>query len=1071
MWKLHVQAWKIVDEDFDDIEDLKMLIMEIRSLDHSSSGFLELHFMDIRLFKREGYPADSYIRKHQPYIWSINIGHVDSDVGEVSPKRIIHFAVSGDGNYAATLAASETYLLLELWDLRPPRNPMTRTRAFVAGTRQEALQGESPAPFRPRLSTGTLIPFTEVHDCNLEYSYNVSMSWDSSQVALTDASKAYRTSESDSQSLFAVYNHIPNPQSSATTSGSTAVPLTQSKDYQRWTSLDGYYGYGKFHFTDIENQEPCYERFVTCGGISVEVYGVLQEWRLLHTINLVQPLDGPVFGISSAMRLIRTLRGKHLAWNNIQDHPEIISVWDLETELMTSTHWKKGYDSLLINNDTIAFSSNGSAMAIGLQKVITIYCAETGAIRGSFRLPEFCDHIIDIAFVHGDAQMLVSTDGRGDDTNRHGIGLIVDAFNLTITNRFSIMNSWRPRPTGITFNDNLFCASESTLDLVRLQDRIFQPYSQPDSTACDEQCKSKLVPLNQQQPTKFRAPSGMQFKVRMHRKGGPHVVISAFSSNGLPSKNFTLPKSNNRRGDGWDYKCAAIPKDRSHLVVISDTFVTIWGLPATLHDDYTLLLAWKMLENDDFWTWKCEFWYTCPHRQIYAGKHATAKEDDDNTSRKIKELFSPRVERVFCSKEPQRFLLALHSLIGMFVDGDQNCKNAILQYVGSQINNYPNPADQRQSVLANICQAWNLMVHDDYKQFLKALLQSSFGHWIPLTKYNRESDPLLILIDHAQTQPRAIEMAEILVRYCIHQARVEKDQHFLLPIMKCLRELLHPKQIHSEFGLRILRRLAFIPVKNRSFIIDHHSIIVHPTKFPWQFWKSSTQSLHEFSDAILQPMHYPQAQAHDPSNNNFTRDLFVAPFWTLLKSNSDDDGADDKAFVDPAPSPLLGVKDLFHFITISLYSALWMTYVIFHMTNYNHATVVECHEFTLEALDNPAVAALIEYKWNTIGFKYWLIRFLGQCCFYLLVLVAVFFQIYGDHNRPLTSLYVAITCGSIILLWFKLLQVQEKKQYISRGHQPVRSQLQQLFGRGAPQLFFQLLRAVYLLTLSVRTSG
>ena len=69
---------------------------------------------------------------------------------------------------------------------------------------------------------------------------------------------------------------------------------------------------------------------------------------------------------------------------------------------------------------------------------------------------------------------------------------------------------------------------------------------------------------------------------------------------------------------------------------------------------------------------------------------------------------------------------------------------------------------------------------------------------------------------------------------------------------------------------------------------------------------------------------------------------------------------------------------------------------------------------------------------NTIGFKYWLVRFLCQCCFYVLVLATVFIQVYGSSHPVLTPVYIAIISVASIFIWLELLQlINEKKKYVS----------------------------------------
>ncbi|KAF9272478.1 hypothetical protein BGZ68_002376, partial [Mortierella alpina] len=104
----------------------------------------------------------------------------------------------------------------------------------------------------------------------------------------------------------------------------------------------------------------------------------------------------------------------------------------------------------------------------------------------------------------------------------------------------------------------------------------------------------------------------------------------------------------------------------------------------------------------------------------------------------------------------------------------------------------------------------------------------------------------------------------------------------------------------------------------------------------------------------------------------------------------------------------------------------WKT--LYHMfilkLQFRSHTYVECHDFTLEFFDNPAIAALVAYKWNTIGFMYWLIRFVFQCIFYFLVTVAALMQVYykGTEKIHLAGVFVAIIVFGVTFLWLELLQ-------------------------------------------------
>lgn len=59
---------------------------------------------------------------------------------------------------------------------------------------------------------------------------------------------------------------------------------------------------------------------------------------------------------------------------------------------------------------------------------------------------------------------------------------------------------------------------------------------------------------------------------------------------------------------------------------------------------------------------------------------------------------------------------------------------------------------------------------------------------------------------------------------------------------------------------------------------------------------------------------------------------------------------------------------------------------------------------------------------NTIGFKYWHVRFLCQCCFFLLVLVTVLIQAYNNALQSSEAIYIAIISCSTVFLYLEFIQ-------------------------------------------------
>jgi len=162
--------------------------------------------------------------------------------------------------------------------------------------------------------------------------------------------------------------------------------------------------------------------------------------------------------------------------------------------------------------------------------------------------------------------------------------------------------------------------------------------------------------------------------------------------------------------------------------------------------------------------------------------------------------------------------------------------------------------------------------------------------------------------------------------------------------MRSIAELLNPKHSHSVLALKTLRRLAYFPVSSRKFIINHHTI-VHPPTFRLWPWGKHTRPLHHCKDPILQ---LSGKRIYDPQNDNFTRELFVAQFdmlWKVRRNAKASETVSKLAAVGP-------LRLAQQFLRAALYKL-----------TPERNTPVRCYDFDLDMLDNPALAALVEYKW------------------------------------------------------------------------------------------------------------
>ncbi|KAF9948106.1 hypothetical protein BGZ72_009933 [Mortierella alpina] len=436
----------------------------------------------------------------------------------------------------------------------------------------------------------------------------------------------------------------------------------------------------------------------------------------------------------------------------------------------------------------------------------------------------------------------------------------------------------------------------------------------------------------------------------------------------------------------------------------------IWALPSSIDGEFSLLLAWgttwKIVDDGqvDYWQGECGPWQVCSHQQLYA----RILFDDKDV------VVTPQAEHPFSAQSADVFFDALvNNIMRCYNEADDSCRKAFLRYVGAHMSSYPNPKTVDNPLLC-ICLWWAPEWQALTESFVEALLDGTNGTWVP--RNDRQGNPLTLLYGHVTKHPRAMVVAETFINYCIRQARLERDARYLQPILQTIWGPLEPRWHQVEHGVKILRRLAFFKVSDRQFILDHHTIAHRPT-VRWMFWRTVSTPLYSCKDPILQ---YDHSKSADPLNDNFTRELYEAYFEMLWRVR---DG--ESAGTPFKPSPRSSISKLFYWIYL-LFSMAW------HKRMPGGGHIVRCHEFTLDSLDNPAIAALVQYKWNTFGYKYWLIRFLFQLCYYILVLYVVFRQINNSQFEDLTGVCYAIIACSAAFLWLEMIEYfKDQKRYTS----------------------------------------
>ncbi|KAF9947667.1 hypothetical protein BGZ72_010371 [Mortierella alpina] len=875
--------------------------------------------------------------------------------------EVIRHVFAKDQQHAVELVETDTHLCIELW----------LTQNAEAG-RPNAILKCSEAVEKPNLA-----PTIDARNA-----YNVSLSYNASYLSMTDATTDYlpepESEKHHPQSLFRIYEVVKSDPSSSKSPDQYSVSLVRSATTERFPSLQNYYGLGKFHIADDNDDDNIKkEVFITCNGASVQVYSLYGGWKYLHTISLDHP-ERASSRFNVAVEMVRSLQGRLFAW--VVCGTDMIAVYDMEQGSMVSSVTRTCLDrSGNAFKTALDISENGNLLAVYREGTLTTHFTKYGTLHEVLQFPPEYSNVNSIDFIRGNSQLIVELSG---------------ASTLRMERRWLIINVEDLSIMG-TVNTSVTGRFQS----LRLEDVNIIPYH-PVALDCDDACQSMMSPLRQ--CSTEATISGLHFKVELQctavvlpweTQDFRSAVVTITTLDRLSTKTFTIPPPRDDE-TWWLYETAVFLEDGGQLVVEGQGVVMIWGLPSTYDDDFTLVLAWLVGPRNAEWV-------TCSHSHLYYRRRAVVRRGNKVNEDDRQQAWMP-VKPESDGSTPKdtasslSFLKGIDIVIYMSLQTTEAFKRSIFHYVGRLMD----MEVSGNNVLALVIREWTPEHYHSLEQFMTAFLSSPERAMHPTME--SVSYVRLVLLK-GKKDPRSIGIARILIDKCIRQARAAKDIEYLIQIMNSLQELLNPKHSHSVLALDTLRRLAYFPISSRKFVINHHTI-AHPPTFRLWPWGKRTRPLHLCKDPILQ---LSGKRIYNPQNDNFTRELFAAPFdmlWHVRRVETPSET--DKKMI--AVGPLRLVQQVLR--------------VVLYKLTPERSTRVRCYDFNLKMLDNPALAALVEYKWNTIGFKYWLVRFICQCFYYLLVIVTALMQAYNSTLQSSEALYIAIISCSAMFLYMEFIQ-------------------------------------------------
>ncbi|KAF9390665.1 hypothetical protein CPB97_008728 [Podila verticillata] len=247
----------------------------------------------------------------------------------------------------------------------------------------------------------------------------------------------------------------------------------------------------------------------------------------------------------------------------------------------------------------------------------------------------------------------------------------------------------------------------------------------------------------------------------------------------------------------------------------------------------------------------------------------------------------------------------------------------------------------------------------------------------------------------SRRRPGLVVIADEIIQKCYDQAQIQNRPENLNYLIKCMPEL---QALYPVIALKVTRWFAYVPARDRQVIIDNHTISNPP--FLSKFFSSEPLQLYDCRNPTLQFRHDPNMP--DKNRDYFREDVYIAPFsllWSIKEFDNPDktsneinsvtttelaiaaivsrgpsstsileSGRTDKA---PAASESKTKGEMNYdrdFIMVRMSrETSWrkslLLLILSQIIPLQHI-YVRPRYYRLEMLDNPAIEALVEYKWS-----------------------------------------------------------------------------------------------------------
>ncbi|KAF9584252.1 hypothetical protein BGW38_007064, partial [Lunasporangiospora selenospora] len=836
----------------------------------------------------------------------------------------------------------------------------------------------TPVKYPCPASTSTAHTFIGIIERKDSYYISMSLSWDGSQIAMTftdiiESSSAKSLATKNNQGVLQCLEpgQLMMPYKTQDQQRQIPLDIPKSTRHKNFKELKNFKGDIEFTSSSKEKWDESTERLIASDGKTVTIFSTSGVWQLLYSIHLSSVsnnLNGnfPTQGASGGL----------FPW---LESPYQLSLWSIESrkpvcDIRTTS---------VIEKCRISFDGRAIAVVttgLGDTKGIQVFSTETGdsihpsgftgdsigtyfsGVGGLLYQASIPDCSSHFDLVHSDARNLARISSV-QCRLQWGDGLDIDY-------SFSFQGIQEDGKLGSTVIAHY---GHSTILVSYLSD-FLSGSTDPSRTAClNSECSSKFLPIQD---------IGGQAALSLFKKSR-HVTVVHW--------NDICP---NPLSFSYNAKSFHLLEKHSKLVIIckgpSITALFVWQLPTRSSHTIELLLMLYLDPIPESTTL-----YTCPHENQLCISY-------DQVDIHISLVAANKVQT---TRFHENIIFTLADMAYKCHDekDTRKLRDVYLNYLSSIINT-PVYDSVNMPIISRICQEYvSLYSKEVISLLFKIVLQHDKPHsWIPLLNYPAGSNPIGILLENTRTNPNTSKLVEKMVEYCIKRANDTQEITYIMFLCDHMGDLTSQ---YPDLALRVTRVFAYFKCTDRGSVISYAKVIQHPNLS--SFWNRKEVPLSQCRNPILQL----QSSQVDRAVETFTEEVFVAPLsflWTFIPDRKDK--RQEYSRYDPMATQS-AFKTMFYLTK-------------FHINPFRHV-YIRTNNYELTVLDNPAFEALIQYKWNTIGFKAWLVRFISQCIFYLLIVSAAAIQIYYPKLDLQLGVFIAIVSFSGIFLWLEFLQWQD----------------------------------------------